>query len=350
MGASDLHITGGTPPRSRVHGDLRPMDYPTLSADECRSLIYSVMTDQQKFQYEEQKELDFSFGVKNLARFRANVFTQRESTAAVFRMIPFEILSLTRLGLPDIIGTFAKKPRGLILITGPTGSGKSTTLAALIDLINQEKPGHIITVEDPIEFLHSHKQCLINQREVHSDTKSFANALRVILREDPDVVLIGEMRDLETMEAALRIAETGHLTFGTLHTNSAYTTINRLVDSFPPHQQQQIRAQLSLVLEGIVCQSLLPKSDGSGRVAACEILIPTSGIRNLIRENKVHQIYSMMQAGQQKYGMLTMNQSLAQLYLEKKISRQTCLNQSSNPDELKQILARSGDPAANRNN
>ena len=287
-GASDLHLTGGSPPRTRVHGELRSMAYPSLSSDECRSLIYSVMTDQQKFQYEEQKELDFSFGVKNLARFRANVFTQRECTAGVFRMIPFEILSLSRLGLPPIVSTFADKPRGLILITGPTGSGKSTTLAALIDQINEKKPGHIITVEDPIEFLHNHKQCLINQREVHSDTNSFSNALRVILREDPDVVLIGEMRDLETIEAALRIAETGHLTFGTLHTNSAHTTINRVVDAFPPHQQQQIRAQLSLVLEGIVCQSLLAKSDGSGRVASCEILIPTTGIRNLIRENKVH--------------------------------------------------------------
>ena len=241
-----------------------------------------------------------------------------------------------------------KAPFGIILVTGPTGSGKSTTLAALIDQINQKKQGHIITVEDPIEFLHTHKKCIINQREVYADTNSFPAALRVVLREDPDVVLIGEMRDLETIEAALRIAETGHLTFATLHTNSAYTTINRVVDAFPPHQQQQIRAQLSLVLEGIVCQALLPKSDGTGRVAACEILIPTAGIRNLIRENKVHQIYSMMQAGQDKYGMMTLNQSLAQLYLERKISHETCLAESSNPDELKQILARSGDPAAGR--
>jgi len=348
LGASDLHLTGGSPPRARIHGALRVLDYPMLSPDECRALIYSVMTDQQKFQYEEQKEVDFSFGVKRLARFRANVFTQRDSTAGVFRMIPFKILTLAQLGLPPIISTFAEKPRGLILITGPTGSGKSTTLAALIDQINQKKQGHIITVEDPIEFLHTHKKCIINQREVYADTNSFPAALRVVLREDPDVVLIGEMRDLETIEAALRIAETGHLTFATLHTNSAYTTINRVVDAFPPHQQQQIRAQLSLVLEGIVCQALLPKSDGTGRVAACEILIPTAGIRNLIRENKVHQIYSMMQAGQDKYGMMTLNQSLAQLYLERKISHETCLAESSNPDELKQILARSGDPAAGR--
>ncbi len=344
LGGSDLHVTTGSPPRIRLHGELLPMSHPPLTSEDTKRLVYSVMTDSQKHRYEEDLEIDFSFGIKDMARFRANIFTQRNSSAAVFRLIPYEIKSLEELKLPSILTALTDKPRGLVLVTGPTGSGKSTTLAAMIDRINRDKTLHILTIEDPIEFLHRHKAALVNQREVHTDTSGFGPALRMVLREDPDVVLIGEMRDLETIEAALRIAETGHLTFATLHTNSAFSTINRVVDSFPPHQQQQIRAQLSLVLEGIVCQSLLPRSDGNGRVVATEVLIPTPGIRNLVRENKVHQIYSMMQAGQEKFGMHTMNQSLARLYLEKKITRDVCLTTSSNVEELQKMLGRAAMP------
>lgn len=340
LGGSDLHLTSGSPPRGRIHGELIPLSQDKLEPDTVRSLIYSVMTDQQKFQYEEHREVDFSFGVPSISRFRANVYTQRDNTAGVFRMIPFKIMSLEELQMPPILKTLTRKPRGLVLVTGPTGSGKSTTLAAMIDEINSTRQGHIITVEDPIEFLHSHKKCLVNQREVHSDTRTFTTALRMVLREDPDVVLIGEMRDLETIEAALRIAETGHLTLATLHTNSAYATINRLVDAFPPHQQQQIRAQLSLVLEGIVCQTLLPRAGGDGRVCATEVLIPTSGIRNLIRENKVHQIYSAMQVGQVKSGMHTMNQRLAELVAHGKLAMDVALDASGNVDELREALKR----------
>lgn len=342
LGGSDLHITVASPPRVRLHGQLLPLPFPPLTAADTKRLVYSVMTDQQKHRYEEDFEIDFSFGIKDVARFRANIFTQRNSSAGVFRLIPFEIKSLMELELPPILETFTEKPRGLVLVTGPTGSGKSTTLAAMIDKINRERNIHILTIEDPIEFLHRHKSALINQREVKGDTKSFAAALRMVLREDPDVVLIGEMRDLETIESALRIAETGHLTFATLHTNSAHATINRIVDSFPPHQQQQVRAQLSMVLEGIVCQALLPRADGSGRVVATEVLIPNPGIRNLIRENKIHQIYSMMQTGQEKYGMHTMNQSLARLFLERKITYDVCVSLSSNVEELKNMLERAG--------
>src|SRR6059058_6522795 len=265
MGGSDLHITTNSPPRVRVHGKLRPLDMPPLTAADTKSLSYSVLTDAQKHRFEENLELDFSFGLKGLARFRGNVYNQRGATAAVFRVIPFEIKSFAQLALPAIVAKLCEKPRGLVLVTGPTGSGKSTTLAAMLDKINNERHDHIITIEDPIEFVHNNKSCLVNQREVNADTKSFSNALRAALREDPDVVLIGEMRDLETIEAALRIAETGHLTFGTLHTNSASSTINRIVDVFPSHQQPQIRAQLSMVLEGILCQALLPRADGRGR-------------------------------------------------------------------------------------
>ncbi len=340
LSGSDLHITTNSPPQIRVHGHLQPLDMPALTPAETKALAYSVMTDAQKHRFEEDLELDFSFGMKGLARFRANIFNQRGAAGAVFRVIPFEIKSFQQLNLPPVVSKLCDKPRGLILVTGPTGSGKSTTLAAMIDKINNDRHDHIITIEDPIEFVHQHKNCLVNQREVHADTKSFSNALRAALREDPDVVLIGEMRDLETIEAALRIAETGHLTFGTLHTNSAASTINRVIDVFPSHQQSQIRAQLSLVLEGIMCQALLPKVGGQGRACAMEILVPNPAIRNLIREDKIHQIYSAMQSGQDKYGMQTFNQSLATLYFQKQITLETALLRSSSPDELQEMINR----------
>ncbi|HET7184195.1 MAG TPA: type IV pilus twitching motility protein PilT [Terriglobales bacterium] len=340
LNGSDLHITTNTPPQIRVHGHLQPLDMPPLTPAETKALAYSVMTDAQKHRFEEDLELDFSFGMKGLARFRANIFNQRGASGAVFRVIPFEIKSFQQLNLPPVVSKLCDRPRGLILVTGPTGSGKSTTLAAMIDKINADRHDHIITIEDPIEFVHQHKNCLVNQREVHADTKSFSNALRAALREDPDVVLIGEMRDLETIESALRIAETGHLTFGTLHTNSAASTINRVIDVFPSHQQSQIRAQLSLVLEGIMCQSLLPKIGGQGRAMAMEILIPNAAVRNLIREDKIHQIYSAMQSGQDKFGMQTFNQSLATLYMTKQISLETAIQRSSMPDELQEMINR----------
>jgi len=349
MNGSDLHITTNSPPQIRVHGQLTALDMPPLTPSESKQLIYGVMTDAQKHRYEEDLELDFSFGLKGLARFRANCFNQRGSSAAVFRVIPWEIKSFEELHLPPIVAKLCDRPRGLILVTGPTGSGKSTTLASMIDKINRERHEHILTIEDPIEFVHPHKNCLVNQREVHSDTKSFGSALRAALREDPDVVLVGEMRDLETVESALRIAETGHLTLGTLHTNSASSTINRIIDVFPSHQQPQIRAQLSLVLEGILCQSLLPRLGGNGRVLAMEILIPNAAIRNLIREDKIHQIYSAMQSGQDKFGMQTLNQSLATLCLQKQISLEVALQRSSLTDELRDIIQRaqgSAKPAA----
>jgi len=339
-GASDLHLTIGTPPQLRVDGTLRPMDQPALTAADTKRLAYSVMTDTQKHAFEEKWEFDFSFGIKDLCRFRANIFTQRGAVAAVFRMIPFEIRSFEALGLPPVVQKLCNRPRGLILVTGPTGSGKSTTLAAMIDKINRERHEHILTIEDPIEFLHSHKSCIVNQREVNNDTHGFADALRVALREDPDVVLIGEMRDLETVESALRISETGHLTLATLHTNSAASTINRIVDIFPANQQPQIRAQLSLVLEGILCQSLIPRSNGTGRAMAMEIMIPNSAIRNLIREDKIHQIYSSMQTGQEKYEMQTFNQSLAHLVLTRQITEEDALAKSSNVDELQDLIRR----------
>src|SRR5512139_2582844 len=320
MGGTDLHVTTNSAPQIRVDGKLRPLDLPQLSAVETKQLAYSVLTDAQKHRFEENLELDFSFGIKGLARYRANVFMQRGAVAAAYRTIPYEIRGFKELGLPPVVATICDKPRGLVLVTGPTGSGKSTTLAPMLNKINNERHEHMITIEDPIEYLHPHKKCLVNQRELHADTHSFANSLRAALREDPDVVLIGEMRDLETIESALRIAETGHLTFGTLHTNSAAQTINRIVDVFPAHQQPQVRAQLSFVLEGIMCQSLLPKASGSGRVLAMEIMIPNSAIRNLIREDKIHQIYSTMQTGQEKFGMQTFNQALATLYHTRQIT------------------------------
>ena len=340
LDGSDLHLTTDTPPQIRIDGALRPLDLPPQSAAETKQLAYSVLTDAQKKRFEENLELDFSFGIRGLARFRANLFNQRGAVAAVYRLIPDRIRSFEELGIPPVVATLADRPRGLVLVTGPTGSGKSTTLAALLDKINTERHGHILTIEDPIEYIHPHKNCIVNQREVHSDTQSFAVALRAALREDPDVVLIGEMRDLETIESALRIAETGHLTFATLHTNSAAQTINRIIDVFPSHQQGQIRTQLSLVLEGIVCQALVPRAEGKGRVVAMEILVPTPAIRNLIREDKIHQIYSAMQTGQEKLGMQTMNQSLATLYHRRLITLETALAHSSLRDELQEMIAR----------
>jgi twitching motility protein PilT len=337
---SDLHLSIGTPPQVRVHGELRRLDFPDLAPADTKALAYSVLTDAQKKRFEETMELDFSFGIRGLARFRCNMFNQKGAVGAVYRQIPERIRSFDELHLPAILGKLADRPRGLVLVTGPTGSGKSTTLAAMLDKINTERHGHILTIEDPIEYLHPHKSCLVNQREVHGDTMSFSNALRAALREDPDVVLIGEMRDLETVEAALRIAETGHLTFGTLHTNSAASTINRIIDVFPAHQQSQIRTQLSLVLEGVVCQALLPKANGQGRVVALEILVPTPAIRNLIREDKIHQIYSAMQTGQEKAGMQTMNQSVASLYFKRLITIDTAMAASSNREELQDMINR----------
>src|SRR6202047_1939848 len=340
MNGSDLHITTNSPPQIRVHGHLVPLDLPQLTPAETKQLAYSVMTDSQKHRFEETLELDFSFGLKGLARFRGNCFNQRGAVGAVYRIIPFEIKTFQQLNLPQVISRLCDKPRGLILVTGPTGSGKSTTLAAMLDKINTERHDHIITIEDPIEFVHQNKSCLVNQREVHSDTKSFSDALRAALREDPDVVLIGEMRDLETIESALRIAETGHLTFATLHTNSAASTINRIIDVFPSHQQPQIRAQLSMVLEGILCQALLPRADGRGRIMVMEILIPTPAIRNLIREDKIHQIYSAMQTGTGQTGMQTFNQGLANAYFGKLITLDMALSRSSNPEELQDMINR----------
>ncbi len=339
LNGSDLHLTTATPPQVRVYGKLQRLEQPELTAAETKQLAYSVLTDQQKKRFEETLELDFSFGIKGLARFRCNMFNQRGAVAAVYRLIPERIRPFEELNLPQVLATLADRPRGLVLVTGPTGSGKSTTLAAMLDKINAERREHILTIEDPIEYIHQHKGCLVNQREIHSDTQSFGLALRAALREDPDVVLIGEMRDLETIESALRIAETGHLTLATLHTNSASQTINRIIDVFPSHQQGQIRTQLSLVLEGIVCQALLPKI-GGGRVVSLEIMVPTPAIRNLIREDKVHQIYSAMQTGQEKVGMQTANQSLASLHLAGKITLETALLASSNRDELQEMINR----------
>src|SRR6186713_782585 len=337
---SDLHITTDTPPQVRVHGHLRRLDGPDMTPSATKQLTYSVLTDSQKKRFEETLELDFSFGIKGLARFRCNMFNQRGAVGAVYRLIPEKIKAFQELGLPAVLATLSERPRGLVLVTGPTGSGKSTTLAAMLDKINKERHDHILTIEDPIEFVHQHQGCLVNQREVHSDTESFSNALRAALREDPDIVLIGEMRDLETVEAALKIAETGHLTFATLHTNSAAQTINRIIDIFPSNQQAQIRTQLSLVLEGIVCQALLPKADGRGRVASLEILVPTPAIRNLIRDDKVHQIYGAMQTGQEKLGMQTLNQSLATLYMKRLITLETAMTASSMKDELQDMITR----------
>ncbi|HZE08415.1 MAG TPA: type IV pilus twitching motility protein PilT [Gemmatimonadaceae bacterium] len=342
--ASDLHVVAGERPKLRIDGDITNsgVDY-TMSPKDTLQVAYSVLTEQQKKRFELEDELDFSFGIQNLARFRGNVFKQRGCVSLVVRQIPFAIKTFDQLGLPGSIAKMAEKPRGLVLLTGPTGSGKSTTLAAMIDKVNRERKGHIITVEDPIEFIHKHQGCIINQREIGSDTKSFANALKYALREDPDVILIGEMRDLETIQAALTIAETGHLAFATLHTNSAAEAINRIIDVFPSHQQSQVRAQLAFVLEGIVTQTLLPKAQGKGRVMAAEILVVTPAIRALIRDDKVHQIYSSMQAGK-KYGMQTLNDALYQLYMAREVTADECLRVSGDPTEFQRMIGQL-DPA-----
>jgi twitching motility protein PilT len=337
-GASDLHITTGSPPQLRIDGKLVPLKTNPLTPVETKQLCYSILTDAQKHRFEEETELDLSFGVKSLSRFRANVFLQRGAVAGAFRTIPFKILSFQELGLPPVVTELAKKPRGLVLVTGPTGSGKSTTLASIIDKVNTDRHEHIITIEDPIEYLHPHKNCLVNQREVGADTQSFKKALKYILRQDPDVVLIGEMRDLETIEAALVVSETGHLAFATLHTNSCVQTINRILDVFPPYQQPQVRAQLSFVLEGVLTQNLIPRAGAPGRVLALEVMVPNPAIRNLIREDKVHQVYSQMQIGQTKFGMQTFNQSLAGLVQRRLITVDEALGRSSDPDELKNML------------
>ena len=337
-GASDMHITAGAPPLLRIDGEVIPLKLPPLTPVDTKHLSYSIMTEEQKIAFEKDSELDLSFGVKNLSRFRGNVFLQRGAVAAAIRTIPFKILSYDELGLPQVIADIANKPNGLVLVTGPTGSGKSTTLASIIDKINSEQRVHILTIEDPIEYLHPHKMAVVNQREIGADTASFKGALRYVLRPDPDIVLVGEMRDLDTIEAALTIAETGHLVFATLHTNSAVATINRVVDVFPPHQQDQIRNKMSFVLQGVITQQLMPRAGQPGRCLAMEILVPNSAIRNLIRENKIHQIYGSMQVGQDKHGMMTLNQSLMNLYLRRFITLEQALLQSNEVDELKGMI------------
>ena len=337
-GASDLHLTTGTPPQLRIDGKLHALKMPPLSPQDTKQLCYSVLTDAQKHRFEEGNELDLSFSVQRLSRFRGNVFVQRGNVAGAFRAVPFKILTFEELGLPPIVADLAKRPRGLVLVTGPTGSGKSTTLASIINKINEDRHEHIITVEDPIEYLHPHKGCVVNQREIGADTQDFKHALKYILRQDPDVVLIGELRDLETIEAALTVAETGHLCFATLHTNSAAQTINRIVDVFPPYQQSQIRQQLSFVLEGVMCQSLIPRANGPGRAMALEVMVPNPAIRHLIRDDKVHQIYSAMQVGQGKFGMQTMNQSLASLVQRRLITMDDAIGRSSDEQELRQLI------------
>jgi twitching motility protein PilT len=338
-GSSDLHITTGSPPVLRIDGELVPLKMPPLTPVDTKQLCYSILTDAQKHQFEEENELDLSFGVKNLSRFRANVYMQRGAVSGAFRTIPFKILTFEELGLPKVVEDLSQKPRGLVLVTGPTGSGKSTTLASMIDKINTERHEHILTIEDPIEYLHPHKNCIVNQREVGADTDSFKKALKYVLRQDPDVILVGEMRDLETIEAALVIAETGHLVFATLHTNSCVQTINRVLDVFPPYQQPQVRAQLSFVLEGVMSQTLIPKASGSGRVLALEVMIPTPAIRNLIREGKVAQMYSSIQTSQSKFGMQTLNQALANLIQRRVITFEDGLNRSPDHEELRTLLS-----------
>lgn len=339
--ASDLHLTAGLPAQFRIDGQIVSSDSEPLSPEMTKSLTYSILNEEQRKRFEIERELDLSFGVRGLSRFRANAFLQRGVVSIAIRQIPYEILSLKELGLPDVVDRLASKTKGLILVTGPTGCGKSTTLASIVDKINTERRCHVITIEDPIEYVHHHKRCIVNQREVQADTHSFANALKYVLRQDPDVILVGEMRDLETIAAALTIAETGHLTLATLHTNSTYEAINRIVDVFPEHQQGQIVAQLAFVLEGVITQQLMPRMGGRGRVLSCEVLICTPAVKALIREKKIHQIYSHMQAGQ-KFGMQTMNQALYKLYVTREISLEEAMGRSGDIAELEQMLSRKG--------
>ena len=337
-GASDMHITTGSPPVLRIDGQVVPLKLTPLGPVETKQLCYSILTEEQKIQFEKTSELDLSFGVKSLSRFRANIFMQRGAVGGAFRTIPFKILTFEELGLPAAVADLAQKPSGLVLVTGPTGSGKTTTLAAIIDKINSEQRCHILTIEDPIEFVHPNKLSVVNQREVGTDTEGFKIALKYVLRQDPDVVLVGEMRDLETIEAALTISETGHLVFATLHTNSAISTINRVIDAFPPHQQDQIRAKLSFVLQGVVSQQLVPRMGTPGRCMALEVMLPNAAIRNLIREGKIHQIYTQMQMGQDKYGMQTLNQSLFSLYKNKLVSLEEAQGRSVEPEEFRTMI------------
>jgi len=344
--ASDLHITAGVPPMLRIDGIIRRTNHPVITPEVSKQIAYSIITEEQQKRFENEKELDFSFGVQGLSRFRANVFQQRGVTSIAIRQIPFEILDFQTLGLPPVVEDLSKKQKGLILVTGPTGSGKSTTLANFIDKINDERQAHVVTIEDPIEYIHQHKKCIVNQREVRADTESFPSALKHVLRQDPDIILIGEMRDLETMQAALTIAETGHLALATLHTNSTFESVNRIVDSFPPTQQTQVRAQLAFVLEGVVTQQLIAHLSGKGRVLVAEVMICTPAIRACIRDDKVHQIYGLMQAGT-KYGMQTMNQALFRAYMNRQITLDEAMTSSSDTVELEQMLGeRSGLNAA----
>ena len=335
--ASDLHLTAGSPPMIRQHGKLHALDYPRLTPQTTREVIYSILTNDQRQRLETDWQIDFAYSIPGKARFRVNTYFQRASLSAAFRLIPHDMPALGTLGLPKILEEFTKKPRGFVLVTGPTGSGKSTSLAAMIDLINDTRHEHILTIEDPIEFLHKHKKCIVNQRELGADAQSFSLGLKAALRQDPDVILVGEMRDLDTISTALTAAETGHLVFATLHTQDTAQTVDRIVDVFPPEQQQQVRVQLSVCLQGIATQQLLPKADGQGRCVATEVLIPTPAVRNLIREGKTHQLYSALQTGA-SFGMQTMDTSLAQLVREQKISRELAESRSSAPEELRRLM------------
>jgi twitching motility protein PilT len=342
LNGSDLHLTAGTPPTVRIHGELERLeDYPPMNPRALQGMIYAILPQKMRERFEQELELDMSYSLPGRARFRVNVFMQRDAVGAVFRVIPFDIKNIVDLGLPPVAADLARFPRGFVVVTGPTGSGKSTTLAAMVDVVNTERSGHIMTVEDPIEFLHKHKKCVVNQREIGADTHSFASALKHVLRQDPDVILVGEMRDLETISTAITAAETGHLVFATLHTQDAPQTIDRIIDVFPPHQQQQVRVQLSTTLQGVVTQQLIPTVDGQGRVAAAEIMIATPGIRNLVREGKVHQIYSAMQAGG-RYGMQTMDMSLASHVKAGRISQQLAFERCHDPEELQRLVGSSG--------
>jgi twitching motility protein PilT len=334
---SDLHITAGSPPMVREKGRLRALDYPALTSQMTREIIYSILTNDQRKKLENEWQIDFAYSIPGKARFRVNAYFQRASLGAAFRLIPNEMPALEDLGLPAVLRDFTKKPRGFVLVTGPTGSGKSTTLAAMLDVINKERHEHIMTIEDPIEFLHHHKSCIVNQRELGSDAQSFGLGLKAALRQDPDVILVGEMRDLDTIATALTAAETGHLVFATLHTQDTAQTVDRIVDVFPPAQQHQVRVQLSVALQGIVTQQLLPTADGQGRCCATEILVPTPAVRNLIREGKTHQIYSVLQTGGQ-HGMQTMDAALADLVRRQKISRELAESRSSSPEELRRLM------------